>query len=96
MKSRGFQQSAGTHGRHPVAGGQWRPRDLLEAQASCRRSARVCDQSNTTENKPMRQIRLRFRFGFGGPSMRRWSSRGMGGLLLFAAGRGGGGSLIPV
>ena len=42
------------------------------------------------------QIRLRFRFGFGGPSMRRWSSRGMGGLLLFAAGRGGGGSLIPV
>ena len=42
------------------------------------------------------QIRLRFRRSLGGVSMRRWSSRGIGGLLLFAAGRGGGGSLIPV
>jgi len=42
------------------------------------------------------QIRFRFRFGFGGPSIRRCSSLGIGRLLLFAAGRGGGGSLMPV
>ena len=76
--------------------GHWRPLDLIEARALCRRPARVCGQSGGAESRPMVQIRLRFRFGFGGPNMRRWSSRGMGGLLLFAAGRGGGGSLIPV